>query len=107
MLKKDVLKQEIQDAFETLLPGAFKEALRAVQPQESKDGNEMAEKFGQVITDLLSEPLAQALASAIDYHVRSADVHGTVIVNPYTHMARIDSPNPLTNGKITNTFGIK
>lgn len=109
MLNKKKLEEEIRDAFETLLPPAFEQAQKAVYPFESERGNELAKKYGEVFSNIISGPLAKALASAIDTHVRTADVYGTVITTgtAVTQQAKIDSPMPFTNGKIPNTFGIK
>lgn len=108
MLNKQTLQDEIQDALENLLPNAFREGLKATYPRETAAGNKSAERFASVITELLAKPLAESLAAAIDYHVRSADVYGTIITvgSPTTQTAIVNSPSPLTNGKVPNTLGI-
>lgn len=109
MLNKDTLQSEIQDAFEQLLPNAFREGLKATFPRETAAGNTSADRFAEVITELLAKPLAESLAAAIDYHVRSADVYGNIVTvgSPTTQTAVINSPSPLTNGKVPNTLGIQ
>lgn len=108
-LKKKTLQKEIQDAIEKLLPNALEQGLLATMPRKTKACEEQAKKFGEVITKTLAKSLSEALASAIDYHVRSADIYGNLITNgsPSTHYCTINSPSPLTNGKTPNTLGIK
>lgn len=108
-LKKETLKQEIQDAIEQLLPPALEEAYKHTLTRNTESGRKAAKNFADVATELLAEPMAKALSSAIDYHVRSANIWGQIITNgsPTTHYCRINSPSPLTNGTIPNTFGIK
>ena len=78
-------------------------------PEQSKTGDNIAKKFGETVNDLISEPMAQRLAAAIDYHVRSANIYGTIITvgSMVTQTAVVNSPSPLTNGKVPNTLGIK
>lgn len=108
MLKINTLQSEIQSALEDLLPNAFREGMKATFPRETKAGNEVADKFADTITQLLAEPLAKALAGAIDYHVKSASIYGPILTmgGPTTQTAMINSPSPLTNGKIPNSLGI-
>ena len=108
-LNKETLKKEIQEAIEDVLPGALQQGLISIQPRNTEVGQEAAEKFAKTITELLAEPLATALAAAIDYHVRSAEIYGTIntIGGPSSQMATIVSPTPLTNGKTPNSLGIK
>lgn len=108
MLNINTLQSELQSAFEELLPNALREGLKTTFPRETQAGNDAAEKFSKTVTDLLAEPLAKALAGAIDYHVKSATIYGNIITigGPTTQTAMINSPSPLTNGKVPNTFGI-
>ena len=108
-LKKGTLKAEIQAAIEEILPGALEKGFKRTLPRNTEIGNKTAKRFAQTITELLAEPMAKALSGAIDYHVRSANVWGTIITvgSPVTQQAHIESPFPPTNGKIPNTFGIK
>lgn len=109
MLKLDKLEKEIKKAFDETLPGAFEKGLRMTFPKDSKSGDEISKEFGKLINDMLAEPLAQRLAAAIDYHVRSIDIYGNLITNgpPTTHFCMINSPSPLTNGKVPNTLGVR
>ena len=108
-LHKDTLKAEIQAAIEELLPPAVEEGYKHTLPRNTESGRKAAKKFAKVMTELIAEPMAKALAGAIDYHVRSANVWGQIITtgSPVTQQAHIESPFPPTNGKIPNTFGIK
>lgn len=109
MLKVDKLESEIKKAFDETLPGAFEQAVLLIFPEKSKTGDDIAKKFGETVNDLISEPLAQRLAAAIDYHVRSATIYGTIITvgGMVTQTAMINSPSAITNGKVPNSLGIK
>ena len=109
MLNVDTLEKELKKAFDETFPNAASEASKSTYPKDSELGTEICENFGKVFNDLIAEPLAQRFAAAIDYHVRSATIYGTIITvgSPTTQTAAINSPTPLTNGKIPNTLGIK
>ncbi len=109
MLKVDKLESEIKKAFDETFPGAFEQAILTIFPEKSKTGDDMAKEFGETVTELISEPMAQRLAAAIDYHVRSADIYGTIITvgSMVTQTAMVNSTSPLVNGKVPNTLGIK
>lgn len=109
MLKVDKLESEIKKAFDETLPGAFEQAVLLIFPEKSKTGDDIAKKFGETANDLISGPLAQRLAAAIDYHVRSATIYGTIITvgGMVTQTAMINSPSAITNGSVPNSLGIK
>lgn len=109
MLNKQTLQSEIQDAIEQLLPDALREGMKATYPSQTQAGNDAADRFADVVTGLFAGPFAECLAAAIDYHVRSATIYGTVVTvgSPTTQTAVITSPTALTNGKVPNTLGIK
>jgi hypothetical protein len=108
-LKKSTLKKEIQDAIEQLLPPALEQGINVTFPRATESGEDIAKKFADTVTEILAAPMAEALAAAIDYHVKSADVYGNLITNgsPSTHFCTISSPSPITNGKVPNSLGIK
>ena len=108
MLKEDKLKKELKKAFDETLPSAFEQAFILTCPEKSKIGSKIAKQFGEVINDLVSEPLAERLAAAIDYYVRSANIYGKIVTtgSPFTQIALVNSPSALTNGKVPNTLGI-
>lgn len=109
MLKVEELEKALTRSLEEVLPSALEEAFKHVLPQCSDAGNKIAKDFGQTISDLISEPLGQRFANAIDYYIKNADIYGRIITvgSPTTQMANIESPSPLTNGKVPNTLGIK
>lgn len=109
MLNTKTLEEELKKAFSETLPLAFEEAMKSTYPQDSELGAEIAKTFGEVIDELVSEQLAQRLAAAIDYHVRSATIYGNIITTggPTVQYATINSSTPLTNGTIPNSLGIK
>lgn len=109
MLQVGELEKALTRSLEEVLPSALEEAFKHVLPCTSEDGNEKAKEFGQCISDMISEPLGTRFANAIDYYVKNADVYGQIITvgSPTTQTARIESPSPLTNGKVPNTLGIK
>lgn len=108
MLNEQKLYKEIKAAFNETFPTAFQHALKTTFPGQSSVGDDVAKQFGKSIDEAISEPLAKRLAAAIDYYVRNANVYGTIITvgSPVTQTAVINSPTPLTNGKIPNTLGI-
>lgn len=108
MLKLPKLQQEIQDAMETFLPEALREGFKATFNAETEAGNKAAERFAATVTNLFAAPFAQAIASAIDYHVRSATIYGTILTvgSPTAQSAVINSPSAVTNGKVPNSLGI-
>lgn len=109
MLNIKTLEEELKKAFSETLPMAFEEAMKSTFPQDSELGADIAKTFGEVIDELVSESLAQRIAAAIDYHIRSATIYGNIVTtgSPTVHYATINSPTPLTNGVIPNSLGIK
>lgn len=109
MLNVKELEKALTRSFEEVLPIAFEEAFKHVLPQCSDNGAKVAKDFGQTVSDLISEDLGVRIANAIDYYIKNADVYGKIITvgSPTTQMANIESPSPLTNGKVPNTLGIK
>ena len=109
MLNVARLESELKQAFEEVLPPAFEEAVRAMMPNKSKDGEDKAKQFGETIKDLVCEDLAERIANAIDYYIKNANIYGTVITvgSPFTQTAVVQSPSPATNGKVPNSLGIQ
>lgn len=109
MLKVDDLQKSLKTAFDEVLPAAFKEVMRAMLPMKSSDGDAKVDAVGEMVKDLISEDLSTRIASAIDYYIKNADIYGQIITvgSPSTQTAKIESPSPLTNGKVPNTLGIK
>ena len=109
MLNVDNLQKSLQVAFEEVLPSAFEEVMRAMLPMQSADGDNKVKAVSNFVKDLISEDLSIRLANAIDYYIKNADIYGTniTVCSPSTQTAKIESPSPLTNGKVPNTLGIK
>lgn len=109
MLKVDDLKSQIQSALSAYIPAALQTCLLNQQPEKSEQSTQMAKEFAETFDNLVSEPLAESLANAIDYYIKNADITGTIITigNKFTQTAKITpAPTPITGGKIPNTFGI-
>lgn len=109
MLNVNKLQQEIKKAYDETLPGAFEQAFLQLVPQDSKDGKEKAKQFGETVNELISDPLSQRIAAAIDYYVKNAQIFGTIITvgSMVTQTAMVNStPTPAMNGKVPNTLGI-
>lgn len=102
------LQDELTKAFEEVLPTAFETALKETFPEKSKAGEEMAKQFGETIKNLVAEDLGKRIAGAIDYYIKNANIYGTIITvgGPFTQTAVIQSPAPITNGKVPCTLGI-
>lgn len=109
MLKSTDLQKALQRSFEEVLEPAFEQAFKNIVPETTDDGNKKAKEWAKTIKELISEPLSTRLAEAIDAYIKNADIYGTLICvgSPSTHTCKINSPSPLTNGKIPNTLGIK
>ena len=108
MLNPTRLESELKTAFEECLPGAFERAFMETMPEKSKAAEEKAKQFGETIKELLAEDLAKRIAGAIDYYVKNANVYGTIITmgSPFTQTAVVNTPSPVTGGKIPNQLGI-
>lgn len=108
MLNLNTLEQQLKSGFEDVLPGALEQAYRITYPGQSAQGNAMCTAFGQTASKLLAGPLAKIIAAAIDYYVKNISISGTIITvgSPVTQQAQIQSPTPLTNGKVPNSLGI-
>ena len=109
MLNVDKLKDNIKQSIQEIVIPAIKEIELARQPIKSEVGDKMAEQIANTFDELVSEPLADNIANAIDYYVKNAQIFGTIITvgSPVTQTAVVNStPTPVTNGKIPNTLGI-
>jgi hypothetical protein len=80
MLDQGKLKSSIQSAFEEISQPALETAFSKVCPKDTNDGSSAAKNFADTATELISEPLAERLASAIDYYVRNANVFGNFMI---------------------------
>ena len=109
MLQVGELEKALTRSLEEVLPSALEEAFKHTLPCCSEAGNKAAKEFGQCITDLISGPLGERFANAIDYYIKNATIYGRILTvgGPSSQMASINSPSPLTNGNVPNTLGIK
>lgn len=108
-LKVNDLQKALQTAFEEILPSAFAEMFKAMMPVQCDDAKDKEEALKDVIKTLIPKDLSIRIAEAIDYYIKNADIYGKLICvgSPSTHTCMINSPSPLTNGKVPNTLGIK
>lgn len=109
MLDPLVLQNQLQNAFQTVFNNAAKAAVLATFPAASNAGEEYAKSFADTFSEVVSLPLAQVMANAIDSYIKNISITGTIITvgSPTTQTAKIiTSPTPVSNGKIPNTLGI-
>lgn len=109
MLNVDGLKEQLMQIIKDVVVPAIKEIELARQPLKSDIGDKQAQKIAETFDELVTEPLADNLANAIDYYVKNISITGTIITtgSPVTQTAKIISmPTPVTNGKVPNTLGI-
>ena len=111
MLNPANLKQKIKDCFDQTIPDAFEQALLGLFPGSSEIGNDKAKEFGKTFCDIVSEPWAEQLSSAIDYYIKSGCVYGMILTtgSPVAQQAVIPPGMNLGNpaaGAVPNTLGI-
>jgi len=109
MLNVSALQKQIKSALSQYIPAALETCMKNGASIRSEETDKAAAAFAKQFDEMVSEPLAQSIASAIDYYVKNADITGTIITvgNKFTQMAHISPPpTPITGGKIPNTFGI-
>ena len=108
MLNSTTLENQIKDALEQFIPPAFEQATKILFPGKSDAGDDIAKEYGDALSDMLSEPLAKAIAAAIDYYVKNISISGTIMTtgSPVAQTAIIASPSPVTNGIVPNSLKI-
>jgi len=109
MLMVNDLKDQLQSAFESIIPGAIETCMKNREPRKTDEGYQKIEEFAETFKELVCEDLADSIANAIDYYIKNATITGTVITvgSPFTQTAPIvPAPMPATAGKIPNTLGI-
>lgn len=108
MLNVARLEQEITKAFQEVFPTALETAFRQTLPEKTNDGDEKSKEFAETFTKLIAEDMGKRLANAIDYYVKNANVYGTIITmgGPFTQTAIVNTPSPITGGKVPNQLGI-
>ena len=110
MLNSTSLQNELKEIFDDILPEALEVALNSVLDYKSEDAEEKNKNLADKFTEMVSAPLAQRLAGAIDHYIKSGQLYGTIITagSPVTQTAVI-APSPMgmvTSGKVPNTLGI-
>lgn len=110
MLNSTSLQNELKEIFDDILPDAIEVALNSQLDYKSKDAEDKNKELADHFTDMVSLPLAQRIAGAIDHYIKSGQIYGTIITagTPITQTAVI-APSPLgmvTSGKVPNTLGI-
>lgn len=110
MLNSTAFANEIKGIFDDILPDALEAALNSLADYKSKDLEKKNKEFADMLTNMLSMPLSQRLAGAIDHYIKSGQIYGTIITtgSPLSQTGVI-APSPLgmaTSGKVPNTLGI-
>lgn len=108
-LEKGFLQQELYTCFINTIPAAFAQAFKEALPN-TKMAEETAEKFGNTLSELLSENWSKYISDAIDVYIKNANIHGMLITNgsPTTHICNINSPMPpLEKGVTPNSLKIE
>jgi len=109
MLDKSLLKDDIQGAFEEVLPSAISHCILMTLPAPSDAGEEMAKNFADTLTEMIAEPIATRIADGIDAYVKCMSIQGTLITmgSPFTQTAQVLSlPMPALNGVVPMTLGV-
>lgn len=109
MLNQSSLENQIKSALQDFLPPALEQGAKILIPGQSEIGNDLAKDFASAVTDMLADPLAQALAAAIDYYVKNISISGMIMTtgSPVAQQAIIQSPNPVVNGIVPNSLKIQ
>ena len=112
MLDKNALKDNIEAGLRDIVAPAIEECILRTYPGKSDIGDKTAEQFKLNFDKLVSEQLAEVLASAIDYYVRNIEIYGKIWSSPLIphsmFQAKINSFSmPMLNGTIPNSLGIK
>lgn len=74
------LKDNIQTAIEDTFTPALQVAFKKVMPGETVASDTAAKTFATTFVDLCAEPFAEQLASAIDYYIKNANIHGQMML---------------------------
>lgn len=110
MLNSTALTNEIKGIFDDVLPDALETSLNSLSDYKSEDVEKKNKEFAEMFTRMVSMPIAQRLAGAIDHYIKTGQLFGTIITagTPFTQTAVI-APSPMgmvTSGKVPNTLGI-
>lgn len=80
MLDQAKLKQQILEILDDVIPDALEKAMYATYMNKSKRSQEAAKTFANTFKEIANEALAEGLSSAIDYHIRTAEVFGKMLL---------------------------
>ena len=110
MLDPGPLSEYITAAFRSIVSPALKQCFLNSFPAKSDAGNRMAENFCNNFDMLVSDAIGTALAQAIDYYVKNAEIYGTLITTGSAvsqTLSLTPSSTPIVNGAIPNSLGIR
>ena len=113
MLNPTVLKQDLEQMFSDILPGAIEVCMRSTFTEKTHESDELCKKFAEKFDEMVSSELAGRLADIIDKYVKSIGIYGTIITagTPVTQTALVNPggavnvKNPIA-GKIPNILGV-
>lgn len=109
MLNKEALKGELEIAFMNTIPNAVERAWLEALPK-SDEGDKLAKKFGETLSQYLAQNWAMYLSEAIDSYIKNIELYGEVMTtgSPTNQVAMINCiPTPSINGSLPNTLGIR
>ena len=108
MLNVNKLKSEIADGIRNIVIPAI-ETIELCKYPTSKLAEKSAKETAVMFDELVTDSLSEVIANAIDCYIKNMNITGTIITvgTPVTQTAVISpAPTPITGGKIPNTFGI-
>ena len=111
MLNSTLLSNELKEMFDDILPDAIETALNTLTDYKSDEVEEKYKMFADTLTEMLSRPLAQRMASSIDHYLKTASIYGTILTagSPFAQTAVIPPGTPCgmaIAGKVPNTLGV-
>jgi len=113
MLNPTVLKQDLEQMFSDILPGAIEVCMRSTFTEKTTETDELCKNFSKKFDEMTSSQLAERMADIIDKYIKSIGIYGTIITagSPVTQTAPINPggavnvKNPIA-GKIPNILGV-
>ena len=108
-LKVNDLKEHIEVGFKNIIAPAVERIESLRYTDKSKLGKKKAREIRELWDDMVSDAMSEVLAQAIDYHIRNAAITGTIITtgSPFTQQAKIfHIETTIINGTVPNTLGI-
>lgn len=108
-LKVNDLKEHIEVGLKNIVVPAIERIELSRYPVPSDVGKKKAREIRELWDDMVSDALSEVIAQAIDYYIRNAAITGTIITtgSPFTQQAQIfHIETPIIDGKVPNTLGI-